>query len=648
MAVLLAAVLRNRLALSIVISLAVAIILSLLFFAGFLSNYEPGISDNLYTERPVSDNIAIVGIDDKSLQEIGRWPWDRENFARMISLLQESGAGVIGIDVSFFEKSASDRKVEEVLEKNSSNVVFVKELGNFSVENSELITGSSLDPVFSGNYGAGFANIFTDPDGIVRSFPTEIRSANGSYSKHFSLAVLEQYLGEPLDLGVPDALVNYFGPAGHFTTLSFSDVLNNRTGTDFHGKIVLIGATAPGLRDTFLTPVSHAQEMSGVEIHASIIETIQTGSFLHNQEPLSIVLVIFIFCLAAGALLYRVRLSFATLAIAVITIAYIFFSSLQFEAGTVMNILYPLLALACVYVADVGLFYMAEKKQRGFVTSIFGKYVSKEVAAEILRKTTSEELMLKGEKREITIMFTDIRHFTSISERMRPEGLVRFLNAYLSDMTGIIMKNKGIVDKYIGDAIMAFWGAPLDEKRHAVMACSAALDMKKSLEESKSEFRIGIGLNTGPAIAGNMGSSQRVNYTVIGDTVNAASRLEGLNKEYGTMIIAGEPTCNEAKQDFVFRELDLIRVKGKNIPIRIYELLGRKNEVGEKTMLISDHFQKGLEFYRQKKWKQAVKEFDQALRIGKDPPSEIFIRRCIELQKHPPKAWDGVFTMKTK
>ena len=296
----------------------------------------------------------------------------------------------------------------------------------------------------------------------------------------------------------------------------------------------------------------------------------------------------------------------------------------------------------------MAVFYVAEKKQRSLVTDIFGKYVSKEVANEILKKTTSEELILKGEKRVITILFSDIRHFTSISEKLRPEDLVSFLNRYLSDMTDVIIENKGIVDKYIGDAIMAFWGAPLEEKNHARLACIAALAMKQKLEEEKMDFKIGIGINTGSVIVGNMGSLQRVNYTAIGDTVNISSRLEGLNKEYGTTIIIGEATYKEVKDEFVFRELDLIKVKGKDVPIRIYELLGKKGSVGKKLLKTVRHFESGLSYYRQKKWSLAIAEFKQAAKLRRDVPSEVFIKRCKFLKKHPPKTFDGVFTMTTK
>ena len=212
------------------------------------------------------------------------------------------------------------------------------------------------------------------------------------------------------------------------------------------------------------------------------------------------------------------------------------------------------------------------------------------------------------------------------------------LNKYLTAMTDIILEKKGVVDKYIGDAIMAFWGAPIEEKNHSGLACEAALAMKKKLEEMKLGISIGIGINTGEAVVGNMGSAKRINYTVIGDSVNTTSRLEGLNKEYGTTIIAGEETAKEAKE-FAFRELDLIKVKGKEKPVRIFELIEKRTEA-------INHFEKGLALYRKKKWGNAINEFRKA---GKgDAPSMIFIERCAQLKKKPPEKWDGTYTMKTK
>ncbi len=633
--------LKNKLGLSLLISISIAAVLSLLFSVGFLSVYNTRISDNLYGGKYALDDIVIIGIDDKSLQEIGRWPWDRNVHAQLIDKIRNH-AQVIAFDIGFFEPSADDKEFEEAI-NNAGNVVLVVEYTSFSFRNGNLYGENLLKPVFSGSYVAGFANIFTDSDGIVRSAPVFIEGIEKHQS--FSSSIKNFLINN--ETAETKILINYAGGPGTFTHYSYADVLNDRLNlTLFDGKIILIGATAPDLRDTYLTPVS-SKQMSGVEIHANILQTLVSGDYLNQQSPLSVILIIFILSFFTGVILYRLRMRFATPIVFVAGIAYVFTAAIIFDSGIIMNILYPLLALSIGYVAHVTAFYVFESKQRRLVTNIFGKYVSAEVAAEILKHGT-EDLALKGEKREITILFSDIRGFTSISEKLSPEELLQFLNKFLSSMTDVIVEKRGIVDKYIGDAIMAFWGAPLKEERHAELACEAALRMKNKLEEIMPDVNIGTGINTGDAIVGNMGSAQRLNYTAIGDAVNTASRIEGLNKEYGTSIIIGESTHDQIKHIFVCRKLDLIRVKGKEKSINIYELVGKKEDIDNKTRKFIEHFHKGLDFYNQKKWSLAIAEFKKALKIKHDKASEVFIERCIKLKKTPPKDWDGVFTMKTK
>ncbi len=650
--------LKNKFHLSLLVSFSVAAALSLLFSIGFLSAYNTGLSDNLYGGKAAFDDIVIVGIDDKSLQEIGRWPWDRDEHARLLEKIGNH-ARIVAFDIAFFEPSEEDDVFEDAITV-SGNVVLVVEYINFSfrLEESKAFLGlqkpsvsarsgklygeSLLRPVFSGNYAVGFANVFTDNDGVVRSSPVFIEGAENHKSFSNTIASLLGY-----NITETKLLINYAGRPKTFAHYSYSDVLNGRLNLSMlDGKIVLIGATAADLRDSYTTPVSSTQ-MAGVEIHANILQTILAGDFLFHQNALSVIFAIFILSLFAGFVLYKFRMKFATPIIFVAGIVYVFFAAVIFDGGIIMNILYPLLALSLGYIAHVAVFYVFESKQRRLVTNIFGKYVSSEVAAEILKHGT-EDLALKGEKREITILFSDIRGFTSISEKFSPEELVQFLNTFLSAMTDAILEKRGIVDKYIGDAIMAFWGAPLKEERHAELACEAALGMKNKLQDIRPDLEIGIGINTGDAIVGNMGSAQRLNYTAIGDAVNTASRIEGLNKEYGTLVIIGESTYQQVKNIFVCRKLDFIRMKGKEKPLNIYELIGKNNDVDARMKKFVAHFHAGLEFYSRKKWPQAVAEFRDALKIKPDKASEVFIERCTSLRKTPPKNWDGVFTMKTK
>jgi adenylate cyclase len=260
----------------------------------------------------------------------------------------------------------------------------------------------------------------------------------------------------------------------------------------------------------------------------------------------------------------------------------------MYDTGILMNVLYPFLTIALVYIGNVVVYYRTEERDRKWITSIFGKYVSPVVIENLLKNP--EKINLGGEKRNITIFFSDIRGFTPISEKLEPEELVHLLNEYLTEMSSIIIENQGLVDKYMGDAIMAFWGAPLDQPNHAELACKSSLEMMEKLKELQKKwkkegipaFDFGIGLNSGDAIVGNMGSSNRFDYTAIGDNVNLASRLEGLNKTYGTNVIISENTYKIVKDKFNTRELGVVKVKGKEKPIRIYELLSLKKKPSKK------------------------------------------------------------------
>jgi len=296
--------------------------------------------------------------------------------------------------------------------------------------------------------------------------------------------------------------------------------------------------------------------------------------------------------------------------------------------------------------------YNIEGKQRRFVKKVFHHYLSPHVIERVLEDPSL--LKLGGEKREITSFFSDIAGFTSLSEGLSPEELVHFLNEYLSDMTDIILESGGTLDKYEGDAIISFWNAPLDFTDHAVRACRAALDSQKRLVKLKPHFqkRYGhmisarIGVNSGPAVVGNMGSQRRFDYTAIGDTINLASRLEGACKQYGISILVGETTYKQVKDVIAAREVDLIRVVGKKNPVRVYEILDELKYLSEEEHKSIDVFQRGLGFYRACKWEEAVTLFNK---LKDDKLAKVYIERCGKLEKSPPPDdWDGVVDLKVK
>jgi adenylate cyclase len=420
----------------------------------------------------------------------------------------------------------------------------------------------------------------------------------------------------------------------------------------------LIGASATGIGD-LRTPPYGGIDYPGMEVHANVIDNMLNNGFLVRGAPQIVwdLVLISLFGLPLGFALAVLSPRWIWFGLALL----LPFTALLYAAflrGWWLNFTVP----AGTLVANVMLvsLYRAliEEKEKRKVRSAFGHYLSPEV----IRRLLLNPELVEPRKTEITVMFSDIRGFTTISEKLDAQDLALFLNAYLYDMTKIVFDTAGTLDKYIGDAVMAFWGAPIEDSRHPVQACTAALEMmsrvrelqKKWAEEGKPMLDIGIGLNSGAASVGNMGSSLRYGYTALGDTVNLSSRLEGLNKEYGTHIIVNESTYEAAKDDgFLFRELDLIRVKGKLQPVTIYELFGKISAlVGDLTDAQArlQAFADARQLYRERKWSEARSAFQKILEHSPDDgPSLVYLKRCEEyLADEPVPDWDGVFVMTHK
>jgi adenylate cyclase len=537
----------------------------------------------------------------------------------------------------------------------------------------------------------GFFNVLPDADGVLRRallavpFDRSGKITDAELYGSLEVQTIRLYLGVPSEqltvnynqTGIvslqfgdklqikPDSIgrlaINYRGPERTYPYYSIVDVVQRKlpAGT-FKDKIVLVGASATGIGD-LRTPPYGGITYPGVEVHANAIDNMLNHQALTRgaaQELSDIALILF-FGIPVGIWMALVAPRWMWFGLSFL-VPLVLIDYGAFLRGWWLNFSVPALTLGS-NVLLVSLYRaLVEEKEKRRIRTAFGQYLSPEVIRRLLRNPK----LVEPKKTEITVMFSDIRGFTTISENLDAQDLALFLNKYLSDMTGLVFEYQGTLDKYIGDAVMAFWGAPFEVDDHALSACNSALQMMQRVREmqtvwkaqGKPQLEIGIGLNSGVASVGNMGSALRYGYTALGDTVNLSSRLEGLNKDYGTRIIVNETTYTATqKAEFLYRELDLIRVKGKTHPVMIYELIGRAGEESAygsyaDLQLRLDQFSRGRNLYRARRWEEAQQVFQ--IMIDKwpdDGPARTYWKRCQEyLFDEPPSGWDGVFTMTHK
>jgi adenylate cyclase len=451
--------------------------------------------------------------------------------------------------------------------------------------------------------------------------------------------------------------INFRGGPHTFPHYSVADILAGRTPANvFKDKIVFVGSTAIGVYDLRVTPFSTV--FPGLEVHANVADNIlrQTFLFRPGWAALFDLAAIFLMGMVTGLVLPRLRAFFSVLLIGVLFVGYLVMTqSLFVRQGIWLNAVYPLLTVVIVYTSVTLYRYIVEEREKRKIRGAFSFYVTPSVVNEMLKNP--EKLKLGGDKKELSVLFSDIRGFTTLAEEMEPETLVNLLNEYLTDMTNVVFEFEGLLDKYIGDAVMAVFGAPLEQTDHPMRACRTALKMLERLSTMQQKWEaegtprldIGIGINTGPMVVGNMGSERRFDYTVMGDSVNLASRLEGINKEYGTRVVISEFTYDRVKDDFFCRELDSVRVKGKVRPIKIFELMAFRSEEDPRTEII-EPFAQALGHYRAQEWDKAEEKFHQVLRkMPEDVAAQLYLQRIANLREEPPgPGWDGVFTMKRK
>ncbi len=515
-------------------------------------------------------------------------------------------------------------------------------------------------------FRVGSVNIFPEPDGVSRKIPVWMEYGTETFAS-LSLAALaaaEQKTPEDLlpELGLPleglwnELNLNFAGGFQSFPYFSYVDVLRGRVdATLFKDKIVLVGGTATALFDFMAVP--NVPVFPGLEVHANALDNYLNKNYLRRVSGVWVALLILLFGLGCGFLTARVPAWVGALSALGAVIGYFAVCQTLFSRRfLVLDFVAPALSLAAAYVTVLFYRFLTEEKEKRWIKGTFSQYLSPKII-EVITADPSR-LRLGGEEREMTVFFSDLAGFTSISEAMKPQELVAVLNEYLTDMSEIILKNDGVVDKYIGDAIMAFWNAPVDQPRHPALACFTALEsierlkvlQKKFAERKLPAIDCRIGINTGTMVVGNMGSKNRFDYTVMGDSVNLASRLEGANKPYHTHIMISEFTYEKAKDDVEVRQLDLLRVKGKAIPIKVFELVARKGQLTEEQKKAFALYRDGLAFYMDRQFKKAVETFKKVLAIiPHDGPSEVYIQRAEGyMAAPPPKDWDGVYVMTTK
>ena len=400
------------------------------------------------------------------------------------------------------------------------------------------------------------------------------------------------------------------------------------------------------------------EDYPGVEVHANLISGFLDQTIMHKPDIVLAISVLTVLLLGVPFAIMLPRLSAlgSTIAVASVSILLIAVNLYAWRSQHfVLNVAAPVMMLALLYLLNMAWGFFMETRSRRLITGLFGTYVPKELVAEMSKNP--EEYSMRGESRDMTVLFSDVRNFTSISEGLTPEGLKDMMNAYLTEMTQVVQEKRGTIDKYIGDAIMAFWGAPLADAEHAVHAVEASLSMQKRMRAIETDFvkhgwpilHIGVGLNCGEMNVGDMGSKFRRAYTVMGDAVNIGSRLEGLTKEYGIGILVSENMV-KAAQGFVYREIDKVVVKGRQEGLSIYEPIGKVGEVGETALQEIDRFHKALELYRKQKWDDAQSALKTLQYAAPDSKLyKVYLKRIEHFRGNTPgPAWNGTWVFTTK
>ena len=684
--------------------------------------------------------IVIVDLDEKSLAEVGRWPWGRDQMARLTNVLFERHQiAVLGFDVLFAEPDVSSgldklralergklrdvpgfkTEIDKLAPSLDHDALFAAAIAKYPVvlsinfsqskqgeeksvgalppaalpglalvgRNIGILKGleytANLPQLQANAASGGHISSISDIDGVYRRTPMLYKYGE-DYYESLSLAIVRLLQGSPPLIPIlptePDpagydaieslrvgavklpvgenvsAMIPFRGPQRSFRYVSATDVMHERLDPEsLKGAIVLVGTTAVGLFDLRATPVGTVYP--GVEVHANMIAGMLDGTF-KQAPPYAVaieIMMLFLLGLILSFVLPRLSPFYGSILVLVTLAAVISLNLYVWTQNMVWPMASPVLLVVFVFGINMTYGFFVERRAKKQITGLFGQYIPPELVDEMTEDPTS--VSMEGESRELTVLFSDVRGFTTISEGLDPKALSQLMNEYLTPMTRAIHKHRGTIDKYMGDAIMAFWGAPLHDKNHIDNALAAAMEMIYLLNKLGPEFRakgwpelkIGVGLNTGPMNVGNMGSEFRRAYTVMGDAVNLGSRLESLTKNYGVDILVGEATMQGAS-NMLFRQIDRVRVKGKDEPVRTYEPIGRLNRVSQEQKDDVEKFHTVLDLYIAREWEKALTVLAEL--DAKQPGAklyELYRKRVEYFMANPPEpAWDGVFTYETK
>ena len=674
--------------------LSTALIFAVTFFLGSLLSrlYESKIYDQkiLLSASAAPGDVVLAKIDQGSIDFYSRefnisWPWPRSLYARAVDYLVAAGARAVAIDLVLSEPGLYDGEDERLAASIESSgrvflpLVFRKgEDASEGVERFALPSAPQLKrlPVRQGPVllplpslraaarGAGNAQADPDRDHVYRRIRHFVGHGGRVYP---SLALAMALYAEPqlklddVPFAADGGLNLRFYRKESFRTYAISELIQSQVRREageepvvapagLRDRIVVIGATATGLLDNRATPVNAGG--SGFELHATALANLLQRDFIRVIDPrlqwllvLLAIALLNLFLPRIQALTWQLA---AALAIILLALAGNF---ILFRAGFDMDFIPLFLGLVICSGTDAYIRYQRVRREKKFIEGAFKGYMSDSLLAEI--KKNPGGLRLGGEKKRVTVFFSDLAGFTSLSEKLPPEEVVRILNTYLERMTAVIMEEDGFVNKFEGDAIMAFWGAPLADERQAARAMRAALRCQEKLRALNDEFaaaglpRLGmrVGVNSGEVIVGNIGSRRRFEYTVIGDAVNLASRLEGINKQYGTRVICGTLAAQMAAGEMILRRLDRVRVKGKQVPEEIFEVVAAKENAPSSRPGQLEPFEKGLQLYFKGDFASAMDVF---LALADDAPAQVFAKRCCWLLDNPPQDWDGCWTFTEK